>query len=530
MVVLVVDDQTNVVSGIVSGVRWHRLGVQKVLTAYNAFEAKEILEKQQVHLMLCDIEMPAENGLSLLRWAREEGYMLECIFLTSHADFQYTRETIRLGGFDYILQPARYEDIEGAISRAFQKMEKENERLRYASYGQLLYHRKNKVMDSVLKDWYTGKETGLEEIWKDLAMFRVVLKDNSRVHLTLIHVNSWRQGIQPWEAELVRFTMENILEELFERYGQDILLSESKPYRYNILLYEKDGNLIDREGVVRQIELLKDICENRFGMEISCYMGNECLAGQVRERIRELEQLEKDNVENVNRLFFLGEQEQISEEDFSNEMDSWAGFLEKGNFARVKEESIKCLERLARAGKMNARKLKQFFLGYMQVVCSGANYLGISVKDMFADESELDESLKSGESLAGMERFIRLTMDYLDNQMVGRTDEINLVDEMKEYIHANLEKDIRRSDIAEAFYFSQDYLSRVFKKETGMSLKEYMIEAKMQEARLLLQSTTLPVSIIAMKVGYTNFSYFSQFYKKTFDITPTDERKKDDII
>jgi len=142
----------------------------------------------------------------------------------------------------------------------------------------------------------------------------------------------------------------------------------------------------------------------------------------------------------------------------------------------------------------------------------------------------LDESLKSGESLAGMERFIRLTMDYLDNQMVGRTDEINLVDEMKEYIHANLEKDIRRSDIAEAFYFSQDYLSRVFKKETGMSLKEYMIEAKMQEARLLLQSTTLPVSIIAMKVGYTNFSYFSQFYKKTFDITPTDERKKEDII
>jgi two-component system response regulator YesN len=44
MVVLVVDDQINIVNGIYVGVNWNRIGVTKVLKAYNTFEAKEILK------------------------------------------------------------------------------------------------------------------------------------------------------------------------------------------------------------------------------------------------------------------------------------------------------------------------------------------------------------------------------------------------------------------------------------------------------------------------------------------------------
>ena len=83
----------------------------KVVPAYNAFEAKQILLTQRVDIMLCDIEMPVENGLALFRWVQEQGLDTECIFLTAHADFYYAKEAVRLGGFDYILQPARYEDI-----------------------------------------------------------------------------------------------------------------------------------------------------------------------------------------------------------------------------------------------------------------------------------------------------------------------------------------------------------------------------------------------------------------------------------
>lgn len=70
MTVLVVDDQINVVNGIVSGVDWAGAGVSKVLHAYNAAMARDILENQPVDILLSDIEMPVEDGLSLLRWVR----------------------------------------------------------------------------------------------------------------------------------------------------------------------------------------------------------------------------------------------------------------------------------------------------------------------------------------------------------------------------------------------------------------------------------------------------------------------------
>ena len=65
MTVLIVDDQINVVSGLVLGIHWDKIGITKVLKAYNAYEAKEQLKKTEADIVLCDIEMPVENGLSL---------------------------------------------------------------------------------------------------------------------------------------------------------------------------------------------------------------------------------------------------------------------------------------------------------------------------------------------------------------------------------------------------------------------------------------------------------------------------------
>ena len=120
--VLIVDDQINVVSGVMFGVHWDRLGISQIYKAYNAYEAKQVLLEKPVDIMLCDIEMPVENGLSLLAWCRKQEMDVETIFLTAHADFLYAKEAVALGSFDYILQPARYEEIEDAVRRATEKI------------------------------------------------------------------------------------------------------------------------------------------------------------------------------------------------------------------------------------------------------------------------------------------------------------------------------------------------------------------------------------------------------------------------
>ena len=88
------------------------------------------------------------------------------------------------------------------------------------------------------------------------------------------------------------------------------------------------------------------------------------------------------------------------------------------------------------------------------------------------------------------------------------------LDVYKRQIQNHIERDVRRTEIAEEFYLNPDYLSRLFKKEMGVQLKDFIVAEKMKVAQNLLRTTALPVSMVAAKVGYTNFSHFSQVYKK----------------
>lgn len=121
MNVLIVDDQPEVVESMVTGVNWKKIPVEQVFTAYSVKEAQSVFERERIDVLLCDIEMPPTNGFALLRWAQERFSGVVCIFLSAHAEFEYAQEAVKLGSFDYILQPAPYAEIEAAVERAGRK-------------------------------------------------------------------------------------------------------------------------------------------------------------------------------------------------------------------------------------------------------------------------------------------------------------------------------------------------------------------------------------------------------------------------
>lgn len=122
MDVLILDDEVLSVEFMLAQVNWKSCGVNQVLTAYNAEEAREIVQNQHVDIILCDIEMPGENGIEFMRWARRKGYTMICIFLTCHAKFEYAQEAVRLGSMDYILLPAPFDEIEKKVREAVESI------------------------------------------------------------------------------------------------------------------------------------------------------------------------------------------------------------------------------------------------------------------------------------------------------------------------------------------------------------------------------------------------------------------------
>lgn len=77
MNLLIVDDQISVLDGILKGVDFASLKIENVYTATNVSDAKDIIKSNDIQILLSDIEMPGENGLSLNRWIAEN-YPVNC--------------------------------------------------------------------------------------------------------------------------------------------------------------------------------------------------------------------------------------------------------------------------------------------------------------------------------------------------------------------------------------------------------------------------------------------------------------------
>ena len=191
MNILLVDDQPSVLSSLKSGLNWSALLVHNVYTALNASEAREIILSHPIDILLTDIEMPKESGLSLLRWCRENHYQFECIFLTSHADFFYAQEAIQLESFDYILQPARYEDIESAIKRSIKRIQEKEQQQTWLNFGKAALPQKNALLKGLLNDWFMGKETDLDQVLHFLQEMKIPVSAGSDVYLLWVQIQQW---------------------------------------------------------------------------------------------------------------------------------------------------------------------------------------------------------------------------------------------------------------------------------------------------------------------------------------------------
>ena len=125
MTLLIVDDEYYLVQGVKNAISWADYGIDTVLEAYSAEQALARFAEQKIDIMLADVEMPREIGLSLIRKVVERGYGSINILLTGHANFNYAKEAIQLKVFDYLLKPVEIPQLTQVIGKACDELERQ---------------------------------------------------------------------------------------------------------------------------------------------------------------------------------------------------------------------------------------------------------------------------------------------------------------------------------------------------------------------------------------------------------------------
>lgn len=192
----------------------------------------------------------------------------------------------------------------------------------------------------------------------------------------------------------------------------------------------------------------------------------------------------------------------------------------------VYEEAMEYFQLLEAGNCLDRTALEKFYKEFDRILIMAERRNEVSREEIIPDAELRQGVAQVCQSLPNMEVFLKTATAFFSEETrdIGRVQET--VNRIKEYIHYNLDKDIKREDIASSVFMNPSYVSRIFKKAEGISLKDYIVQEKMAFARTLLQSSSLPVSLVALKVGYGNFSHFSQVYKKIYGVSPTEERKR----
>lgn len=95
------------------------------------------------------------------------------------------------------------------------------------------------------------------------------------------------------------------------------------------------------------------------------------------------------------------------------------------------------------------------------------------------------------------------------------------------YMNLNYkEENLKISDVSAFSGVTQNHLCKLFKKETGKSTMENLIEIRLAKSAVLLKNTDISISEIAYSVGFSDPKHFSQMFKKQYGITPGEYRSK----
>lgn len=177
------------------------------------------------------------------------------------------------------------------------------------------------------------------------------------------------------------------------------------------------------------------------------------------------------------------------------------------------------------------RQVKSSITVFTSLVCRAAIEGGLSPEEAY---SLGDAYIQRAENARSQQELLNLpaTMydDFIHRVHRCRTNPrySPMVQKCVDYIDLHLEQKIQAADLAVQLGYDDYYITRRFKRETGYSLTNYIKFAKIERAKVLLQSTRLTVQQIADGLGFTTRSYFIQCFKAVTGRTPTAWRAQAD--
>ena len=123
--VLIVDDEPIIRKGLKNIIAWSQYNCEVYGEASDGIEGIEMIDEYKPDIVFTDICMPEMDGLEMIKHMVSVDDHIKIVILTGYCDFAYVKEALVLGAFDYILKPAKLDEIKDVIIRAVKELDED---------------------------------------------------------------------------------------------------------------------------------------------------------------------------------------------------------------------------------------------------------------------------------------------------------------------------------------------------------------------------------------------------------------------
>ncbi|HZG87754.1 response regulator [Paenibacillus sp.] len=509
--VLVVDDELPIRQEL-RAFPWDACGARWAGEAENGEEALTLCARQPPDVIVSDITMPIMDGLTFVKEVRRRYPGVQIILLTCHSDFRFAQEAIRIGALEYILKVSMdEEELLRAIAKAREAIERETDARRQEARKREA--RKAKALESLLRgvkgDGAAAVDGGAR--WETLDI-------GDRFPLRCVRLRIRLPADDP-------FAFDELLDALtaFERQQRERVGWLALPGEEFALFFpgeEPEPSVADR-----LIQLFSSIAEavgsDAAGRAPVC---RAWIAGVVRTREEALAKL-GEQTDWIDWLFYERDDEPIV----------LAGSPQRP-LGELSERHRKFLRVSVQRSDADPERLLRFFRTEFPAWCARERIRPDALKRWlirwwteWLSEREREggaaqrhwhlPSFAAADSLEGLSADLESAVRAVQSSGARLRPEIR---EAKRHIKEHLHEALSLARVAEHVGLSPEYVSRLFKDETGESVNQYITRLRMEKAMELLQHSTLRVYEIAEAVGIPNYRYFASTFRNWTGIAPTD--------
>ncbi|RIX53199.1 response regulator [Paenibacillus nanensis] len=508
---MIVEDNAIYRYAIKTIIDWERCGFELAAEAVNGRQALERLVDCPVDLIVTDISMPEMNGIDLIHSVKQSAPETKVIVLSSYDDFHFVKDALKLGALDYLLKHDLEE--EGLIQAVTQAREKiEEERSRRSDDRPQQRQAALQLLREALLSSEDANDLGRRGEAADAA-----LRESSIVLLAVSMDAAACKNIASLEA-----VFGSAIGQMTDVW-QCVTLA---PHRVAVALdFGRERSEARLAGAAHQAA--ERIKASLDGMGIACSIGISRAGLGLKAARGLLAQAEAALFRSIyaeresSRIFAPLTEQGQPEPDLGGSVSSLSKALKNGSAESIELHARRLFQDMRRMkpGKGVVRKVLLDLFAQLVVLASDR---GVECEpmehwhDRIARALDRLEDIKTIQSLF-LEQCLRLT----GGQPHGERTEIRLA---REYILARLGEDLNVADIAARLGLSPNYLSVIFRQQTGQRLVEFIQHSRVEAAKKLLRETTLKVYEVAERVGFKDTSYFCKVFKEYAAMTVSDFR------